>query len=412
MTSRRRSVDTSRGIVLVVVVAIGLGAASGLAVATVHGGPSPSRAASERECAPTASPPPVRTELRLRASRVGDATAPTNVAFDPTRPGDGVVLERAGRVRRVHGGAVTSEVVLDLRDDTAAEGDGGLLGVAYDPDGAWLYLVREDGDGDDVLTAHPLDAEGAVEPGSGREVLRVDHPGSEQHHGGSLVADAGGLLYVGTGDGGGLGDPHGNAQDPASLLGKVLRIEPTPERARPYRVPADNPFVDRPGWAPEIWALGVRNPFRLTIDLPTGDLWLGDVGQSCWEELDRLRTGPGGAAGANLGWDRREGTATFEAGHVPGDELEPEHTYSHLGGHCAVVAGPVQRGGALPSLEGWLLFTDYCKGRVLARRADAGEPVVVDLGVTVDDPVSIVTGPAGRPWVVSLAGPIYELTDG
>lgn len=219
------------------------------------------------------------------------------------------------------------------------------------------------------------------------------------------------MLYVAFGDGGGLGDPRENAQDPTSLLGKVLRIEPTPDERQPYRVPADNPFVGRPSWAPEIWVLGVRNPFRITLDELNGDLWLGDVGQSCWEEIDRLPTGPRGAGGANLGWDRFEGHEPFEGGRLVGRPLTPVHTYSHRGGRCAVVAGPVVRGAALPALDGLMLFADYCAGRILGLRAGTtdDDATVIDLGLPVEQPVAIATGPSGRPWVLSLDGAVYEV---
>jgi hypothetical protein len=219
------------------------------------------------------------------------------------------------------------------------------------------------------------------------------------------------MLYVGLGDGGGLGDPGENAQDPHTLLGKVLRIDPTPEAAQPNSVPADNPFVDRHGWRPEIWALGVRNPFRLSLDDSTGDLWLGDVGQSCWEELDRLPTGRDGAGGSNLGWDRVEGDAAFEGGEVVGPEITPELTYSHRDGWCAITAGYVVRGSALEELEGRLLHTDYCRGRLYGLDVDHGGGVV-DLGIEVERPVAVVRGPRGLPWVLSLDGGVYELAEG
>jgi glucose/arabinose dehydrogenase len=217
------------------------------------------------------------------------------------------------------------------------------------------------------------------------------------------------MLYVGLGDGGGLGDPRENAQDPGTLLGKVVRISPTPAGPRPYVVPRDNPFVGRPGWRSEIWALGVRNPFRMSLDTATGDLWLGDVGQTCWEELNRL---PTAAAGANLGWDRREGPSDFEGGDLIGDEVMPVHAYPHAEGWCAIVAGYVPRGSAIPELDGWLLHTDYCRGRLLAVRVGEGdvEPVEVrELGLRLESPTAIVPGPTGRPWVLTLDGPVFEL---
>lgn len=400
---------------------IGFGASVGAALgADLNVGPTASsRAASDRPC-PTLAEIPRHDRLvglRLHARRVGDAQEPAALALDPRMAGRGVLGERAGRLLRVEGGEVTDEVVLDLRADTADVGDGGLLGAAYDPDGGWLYVYRTDATFDDVLTAHRLDEGGRPTGGPGRVVLHVDRPVSLQHHGGSLVFGRDRMLYVGFGDGGGLGDPDEHAQDPSTLLGKVLRIDPTPAAARPYAVPADNPFLDHLGWRPEIWVLGVRNPFRMSLDDATGDLWLGDPGQSCWEEVDRLPTGADGAGGSNLGWDRLEGDEPFEGGTVPGVELRPTYTYAHESGGCAIVTGYVLRDPALPQLDGSLLHADHCRGRLLALRVDDGraaghDPTVIDLGIEIERPAAIVSGPNGRPWVLSLEGGIYELASG
>lgn len=391
----------------VVVVAAAAGGAAGL-VGPVSAASS-SRVAADRACAPVASDPvPVLAGTIVSAEVVGRAEAPTSLALRPGTDGDGVLGERRGRLVEVQDGEVTGRVVLDLSADTTGDGDGGLLGVAYDPHEPWLYVYRATEARDDVVTAYPLDAAGLPRQQDEREILLVDHPPSKQHHGGSFLIDPGGLLYVGLGDGGGLGDPLENAQDPSTLLGKVLRIDPTPGDEQPYAVPSDNPFVGRHGWRPEIWVLGVRNPFRMSLDEATGDLWLGDVGQSCWEELDRIPA----AGGANLGWDRREAAADFEGGEVPGRELLPVAARPHVDGWCAIVAGYVPRDSAAPALDGWLLHTDYCAGRILALRTDGAPgapPELRDLGVHVAAPIAIVPGPAGRPWVLSLDGEVLEL---
>lgn len=374
-------------------------------------GPAPvtrSRAAAERRCTPATPVTTPTVGRRLLAVSVGLADQPTSVALYPDRPGDGVLSELPGRLRRIEAGRLTNDVVLDLTDDTTERGDAGLLATAYDPDGRWLYVYRVTKTLDDVITAHRVDEDGRPLPGDAVEVLHVDHPASGQHHGGSMAFRADGLLYLGLGDGGGLGDPRENAQNRASLLGKVLRIDPTPDAARPYAVPADNPFVDIHGWRPEIWALGVRNPFRMSIDEETGDIWLGDVGQTCSEELDRL---PASAAGANLGWDRLEGHEQFEGGEVRGGHHAPVATYPHSAGFCAIVAGYVVRGDTIGDLDGWVLHTDYCRGRVLAldTRSTASTPPVRDLGVSVDSPIALLPGPAGLPWVLSRTGSVLEL---
>jgi hypothetical protein len=336
-------------------------------------------------------------------ARVPDGA--TALAFEPAT-NRGVVAGRTGRVYAVAGTTIDlAEPVLDLRDDTQDEGDGGLLGLAYSPDGDWLFVYRSTDSRDEEITAYPV-TDAVPDGRRGRAIMHIDHPPSLQHHGGGFAFGPDGLLYIGTGDGGGLGDPRGNAQDLGSLLGKVLRLDPTPGDRDPYRIPAHNPFVGRPGARAEIFAYGLRNPFRLVFDDVTGELWIGDVGQSCWEELDRLE--PARAAGANLGWDRREGTHRFE-GRLDGG-VDPVHTYSHRGGNCAVVAGFVYRGTELRGLDGTLLYTDYCRGRLLAFIDPVDDaPIVLDLGVRVERPVAIVAGPDGTPWLLSLDGEVARL---
>lgn len=401
-----------------VVAGLAIASAAGVSIARQEAQddvPTPSRRASDRDCPPSDPQRPLprlgggNPELR----QVGEATEPTAAVFAADGSGDGFLGERDGRVRRIDAGRIDDEVVLDLSADTMHEGDGGLLALAYAPDEDWLYVYRANAARDDVLAAFPLGQDGHPDADAGREILVVDHPDSVQHHAGALAIGPDGLLYLGLGDGGGLGDPHGHAQDPTTLLGKVLRIDPTPADPEPYRIPADNPFVDDPDRAPEIWVLGVRNPFRMGLDPDTGDLWLGDVGQSCWEELDRLPTGADGAGGSNLGWDHLEGSHPFEGGRVPGRELAPAHEEPHGTGWCGIVAGYVPRASAVPSLDGRLLYTDYCAGdiRALAVDEDRSEHLrVVDTRLDVKRPTAIVPGPNGRPWVLSLDGPIFEIT--
>jgi glucose/arabinose dehydrogenase len=376
--------------------------------------PNSSRQATERECPTEPAVATARlTGTALRLREVGQAEAPTAAAFLPDR-GHGVLGEREGRVLRVADGELTREVVLDLTDDTMQEGDGGLLALAYDAGGEWLYVYRADGAQDDVLTAYPVDEVGRPDAERGRVLLAVDHPESVQHHGGAMAIGADGLLYLGLGDGGGLGDPEENAQDPETLLGKVLRIAPTPGDDDPYRIPPDNPFVGQADAAPEIWLVGVRNPFRFGTDPQGGDLWLGDVGQSCWEELDRLTTGVDGAGGSNLGWDLLEGTHPFEGGEVPGRRLDPVVEHPHRDGWCGIVAGHVPRASAVPALDGHLLYSDYCSGDLMALPVDARDPSggLIDTGLELDRPTAIVAGPDGHPWVLTLGGAVLAVEEG
>lgn len=406
---RRRRIAVVSGALVVVAGVVGA------AVALAASGPTArerSRAATERPCGrayveleatPIAAP-------RFGLARVGRADQPTALAVDPRGERPTLLGEREGRILVVDAdGDITDEVALDL-GDTSDYGDGGLLGVVYDPDDPWVYAYRTTAEQDDVVSAHRLGADGRPTGEAAVEVLRSGHPESEQHHGGAFGFGPDGMLYVGLGDGGGLGDPEGNAQRGDTVLGKLLRIDPTPGDDEPYRVPPDNPHVGDDGWRPEIWARGLRNPFRLSFDEMTGDLWLGDVGQSCWEELNRLTAAD---AGADLGWDRFEGSAPFEGGDLD-DARWPELAYGHRGGWCALVLGPVVRQPALPDLDGWLLYTDFCAGRIHGFRPGDGaaggeQPAVLDTGLRVERPVAIAEGPDGLPWVLSLDGDVWRI---
>jgi len=400
----RRRTTLIVGALIVVV-----GAAGAVAWQAVRNhGPSPSRRASLRPCErqyvtlPIARP---GTSIpRLTVEDIAHVPSPTVVAFDPVQSDRGVLGERVGRVVSVEGDAIdTGDVLIDLVADTYQHGDGGLLGVTYSPDGAWLFVYRTRRDGTERITVYPV-VDGRPIEGRERILLDVPHPKNEQHHGGGLLFGPDGDLYISTGDGGGLGDPRGNGQRLSTLLGKLLRIDPTPAADEPYRVPDDNPFVTRPGARPEIYAYGLRNPFRFSFDDATGDLWLTDVGQSCWEEVNHLRHGTGG--GWNFGWDHREGTHVFEGGGSS-DDVSPLFDYSHREGWCVIVGGFVYHGRAVPALDGAYLYTDYCKGKVVALRTnERGAITLEDLGVDLDRPVALIEDPDGEPWALSLEGDV------
>ena len=225
----------------------------------------------------------VRVELRL----VATLEQPLALAV---RKGDDAiyVAEKTGRVVALRG-RDEPEVVLDLRAEVSLGGEQGLLGLAFSPDGRFLYVNFTDTVGHTHVTEFGF-ADGTADLGSRREVLFVEQPFSN-HNGGNLVFGPDGYLYVGLGDGGSAGDPMGNAQSLDTLLGKMLRISPRPSGGRPYGIPSDNPFVGREGARPEIWAFGLRNPWRYSFDRKTGDLWIGDVGQNAREEIDVLPAG-------------------------------------------------------------------------------------------------------------------------
>jgi glucose/arabinose dehydrogenase len=345
--------------------------------------------------------------VKISLEQVASLEQPLALAV---RPGDDAlyVAEKTGRVMAIRGGAVDRAPVLDLSRQVSLGGEQGLLGLAFSPDGRFLYVNYTDVHGDTRIVEYAMRA-GRAEPSSRRQLLFVDQP-YDNHNGGDLVFGPDGYLYVGLGDGGSGGDPQGNAQSLDTLLGKMLRIDPRPSGGEPYSIPSDNPFVGRPGARAEIWAYGLRNPWRYDFDPATGDLWIADVGQSAWEEIDRQPAGAPG--GANYGWNLLEGTHRY-AGEAPEGAVTPVYEYAHAAGGCVVIGGNVYHGAAVPGLDGAYLFADFCRGELEAvRLGQDGALSHAVLGVTVPDVSSFGTGPDGEGYVLSLDGGVYRITRG
>jgi glucose/arabinose dehydrogenase len=369
------------------------------------------QARSETTTTTEAPAPPTTASVALDEVAVGlegVATLDAPVALVQRRGFDElVVAERGGAVRVVDGGRVSAPIV---EVGTTTDGERGLLGIAFSPDGSHLYLSYTDERGDSRLdewaTGPGIED---VDPASHRNVLSVDQPFSN-HNGGHIVFGPDGLLYYGLGDGGAAGDPEGRAQNPDELLGKVLRIDPRRSGDDPYAVPADNPFAGGGGRG-EVYITGVRNPWRFSFDRQNGDLWIGDVGQGAEEEIDLLPAGR--AAGANLGWDRVEGNRPFE-GEAPAGAVPPVFTYGRDEGY-SVTGGYVYRGSAIPGLGGAYVFGDYGAGVVRALGIEGGR-------VVSERSLGVETGPAslvsfaedadGELYVLSLEGPVYRLVPG
>ena len=365
-------------------------------LACTSGGDEPAPSVSE-------APDTVRVAL-TRVATVEQPLAITIRRGDPSL----YIAEKTGRVVAIRDGRVTSRPVLDLSDDVSLGGEQGLLGLAFSTDGQYLYVNYTDVEGDTRIVGYAMHGDRANRS-SRRQVLFVAQP-FDNHNGGDLVFGPDGDLYVGLGDGGSGGDPHGNGQSLGTLLGKMLRIRPTPTGPEPYRVPPDNPFVGDPGARPEIWAYGLRNPWRYSFDPATGDLWIADVGQSAWEEIDRLPAGSPG--GANFGWNLLEGTHRY-AGSAPPGAVPPVYEYSHATGGCVVIGGDVYRGSAIPALVGDYVFADFCEGTLQALRLQPdGSVTHQPLGVSLPNVSSFGTGPDGELYVTSLDGGVYRLTRG
>jgi len=341
-----------------------------------------------------------------RLERVAKVPGGTALAWRRGDPTPYLALQAGQVVPLVDGSA--GPPILDVGDRLSRKREEGLLGLTFSPDGRRLYVYFTAVTGENLLEEHRVRSGAGrparVEPDSARTVLAIPHPGAT-HNGGHVTFGPDGLLYLAVGDGGGhKGEgpgqvPGGNSQSLDTLLGKILRIDPSPSGDRPYTVPADNPFAGG-GGLPEIWHYGLRNPWRFSFDPATGDLWIGDVGQDHWEEIDRV---PGNAGGANFGYPLLEGTHPLRATEAPGTVL-PVYELWHRSGNCAVTGGVVYRGRALPTLRGHYVFADYCKGDLKAiRMADGAVAGLAKLRIGAPLITAFAEGPDRELYVVSQA---------
>ncbi|MGH7644635.1 MAG: PQQ-dependent sugar dehydrogenase [Gemmatimonadales bacterium] len=277
-------------------------------------------------------------------------------------PGDPrlFVVEQEGRIRIVRDGQLLARPFLDIASRVASGGERGLLSVAFHPRYAQngsLYVNYTDNNGDTRVERYRVSADpDSADPASDTLVLTVVQPYAN-HNGGHILFGPDGMLYIAMGDGGSGGDPHGYGQSLATLLGKLLRVDV--DAAAPYAVPPDNPFVGQAGARPEIWASGLRNPWRIGFDRVAGLLFIADVGQNAWEEVS---VAPAQAAGLNYGWNVMEGAHCYSAGSCATTGLVlPALEYGHSDG-CTVIGGHVYRGSRSPSLVGHYFYADYCDG--------------------------------------------------
>jgi glucose/arabinose dehydrogenase len=345
----------------------------------------------------------------ITLTELGEFSQPVEVAWRPT-DGTTYVVEQDGQIVIMAGGQ-PGAVALDMTDLTSASGERGLLGLAISPDGTLAYVNYTNNDGNTRIDEYAVSADGTFDPSTRREVLAFDQP-YPNHNGGDLVFGVDRMLYIGTGDGGSGGDPDRRALDLGEWLGKMLRIDPRPSADAAYTVPADNPFVGVDGARPEIWSIGLRNPWRFGFDRSTGDLWIADVGQNQWEEVDVAWASEGGGRGANFGWSAWEGNHRFNDDQSPDGATPPIHEYEHVGADCSISGGVLYRGTAIPALVGWYVFADYCSGQVRALQI-ADHALVKDLSLGHATSITAVSeGPDGELFVVSGQGRIYAVTPG
>jgi glucose/arabinose dehydrogenase len=370
--------------------------------------PTPTAAAAE-----SPAPEAARAARGVRLRRLGVFSSPVYVTSPPGDRRRQFVVEQDGRVMVVRDGRKLDTPFLDIRAKVTAGGEQGLLSIAFPPDyaaGGRFYVYYTDTSGDQRIVEYRRQDGDRADPGSARLVLRMADSESN-HNGGLLTFGPDGLLYVGTGDGGGAGDEHGrrgNAQDLGSLLGKILRIDPRPGDGRAYRVPGENPFAGREDARGEVYAYGLRNPWRFAFDRRTGDLAIGDVGQNAYEEISFVREGEG--HGANFGWRPFEGRKRFARGESAPGHVPPVIVRSHASGNCSITGGVFVRDRRLRGLRGRYLFGDYCKGRVESARLAAGRASGVRrTSLRVSSLSSFGEDAQGRVYVTSLDGPVYRI---
>ncbi len=332
--------------------------------------------------------------------------APVDIAW---RAGDPAlyVVDQPGVIASVVDG-VRGAAVLDVRELVAYGGEQGLLGLAFHPTESLAYINYTDNSGDTVIDEFVVGADGVFDKASRRTVITISQP-YPNHNGGDVVFGPDGMLYIGMGDGGSGGDPERRAMNLTQPLGKLLRIDPRASGDQPYTVPADNPYVGVAGAVPEIWSIGLRNPWRFNFDRATGDLWIADVGQGDWEEVDVVLASDGAGRGANFGWSALEGTHAYNGDQSAEGAIPPIYEYSH-GEGCSVSGGALYRGEAIASLRGWYLFGDFCNGNVYALLQVPGTaPIVLTLG-NVGSVSAIVDGPNGELYVLAYnAGSILRV---
>jgi glucose/arabinose dehydrogenase len=391
---------------------------------------------------------------RPQARAQNSAAAWPTVQFQPlafgfqlpvyvTHAGDGsgrlFVIEQDGKIRILHtNGDINANPFLDISGRVRSPADGGgneegLLGLAFPPDYTqkkYFYVYYTNTDGNNRISRFRLSADTDIaEPATEELILLLEHPGHTNHNGGQLAFGPDGYLYIGTGDGGGGGDPEGNAQDLGALLGKILRIDveftnapadystylPCMQKSDQdqgqvgaYRIPADNPFVGKPGARGEIWAWGMRNPWRFSFDSLTHDLYIGDVGQNVWEEIDfQPANSPGGE---NYGWSVLEGNHCYSSSTCDSTgKVPPVAEYDHTQG-CSVTGGYAYRGSTYPVLQGIYLYADYCTGYVWGLQNDGGWQSIklLESGLSVS---SFGVGQDDEMYVTDLAsGSVYQVT--
>jgi glucose/arabinose dehydrogenase len=353
-----------------------------------------------------------RAAGHLRLVSVGKFDQPVYLTGAPADRKRVFVVQKPGKIAVLVNGHALARPFLDITSVVNSGGEEqGLLSMAFAPDypkSGRFYVDYTSANGDIHVAQYRRSGHNAdlAAVGSARAVITIAHRDAPNHNGGQLQFGPDGDLYIGVGDGGNEGDPKNNGQNTAVLVGKILRISPKPDGG--YTIPASNPFHGSSGKRPEIWAYGLRNPFRFSFDRLTGDLVIGDVGQDSWEEIDFAPRGTG--AGANYGWSIWEGDHHLKAGTAPHavfPVLEKSHQTEH---YCAVIGGYVVRDRSVPSLYGRYVYGDLCHAGINSVKLSAGHARADrPIGLTVSSMSSFGEDTAGHIYAISLSGQIFRI---
>jgi glucose/arabinose dehydrogenase len=324
------------------------------------------------------------------------------------------IIGQAGQIYLLKDGELQDTLFLDLSDTVTQSvlrgySEQGLLGIAFHPNYAengYFYVNYTDQNGDSVIARYRVSTENpdVADKDSARVLLTQEQP-YPNHNGGQLEFGPDGYLYIALGDGGSANDPLQTGQNPSDWLGSILRIDV--DNGDPYAIPEDNPVASNSSFAPEVWAYGLRNPWRFSFDRATGDLYIADVGQNMWEEVNFQPADSSG--GENYGWNNYEASQPFATSAVPEGMIYPVAEYSHREGDCSVTGGYVYRGESVAELEGVYLFSDFCSGRVWATYRDTNGDwqtnVFMDLNRQVS---SLGEGENGELYIVDYEGIVLQ----
>lgn len=386
--------------------------ASAAPTATATGKPTatPRRTPSRAIVAAPKTPAPNLAAAAITLKKLGSFDQPVAMA---QRPGDSTfyIVQKSGTIVAFANGK-KGRTILDISSEVSTSSEQGLLALTFSPNGKkmYVYFTSATGTGaagDDVLREYAYAAGQAV-TSTGREIFRFPDP-YPNHNGANLAFGGDGYLYFGLGDGGSGYDPQNRAQNLDSPFGKMFRLDPTPSGSNQYTVPPTNPYKSSSGTKALVWAYGLRNPWRWSFDRSTKDLWIGDVGQDNWEEIDFQPASDRG--GDNYGWALMEGNHPAKSGATPpSGHHRPIYEYDHSNGNCSVTGGYVYRGTKIRNLQGAYLFADFCAGRLRAfTMHNSAATNSRFLGPTVGQLSSFGQDAAGELYVFSLAGDFYEI---